>query len=74
MKQSTRIAFILILSLIWSIVTMLAVANKSLLLNTGIEIFMVLVPFISFFGILALYHFEYKAEVAKGMHINDRNL
>lgn len=71
MKESTKLAVILILSLVWCATTMFAVGSEVLLLNTPIEIFMVVVPFIAFFGILVLYHLEYKAEVARGEHSAD---
>tara|TARA_R110000782_G_scaffold231893_3_gene318195 strand:- start:359 stop:583 length:225 start_codon:yes stop_codon:yes gene_type:complete len=72
MKQSTKFAIVLVLSLVWIFATILGISDNLLKLNTPIEMFMVLTPFISFFGTLVAYHLEYKDEVSKDMHISDK--
>lgn len=62
MKQSTKFLVVVVLSLIWALTTMFAVANKAMIMTDSISIFMVLMPFIAFFGSLLIYHFEYKSE------------
>jgi len=62
MKESTKLLVVVILSLIWALTTIFAAANNSMIMEDSINIFMLLVPFISFFGSLLIYHFEYKFE------------
>lgn len=62
MKQSTKLLVVVILSLIWALTTMFAVANNSMTMTDSICIFMILMPFIAFFGSLVIYHLEYKSE------------
>lgn len=62
MKQSTRLAVVVVLSLVWALTTLFAVANNLMIMNDPISAFMVLMPFIAFFGSLIIYHFEYKSE------------
>jgi hypothetical protein len=62
MKQSTKTLVLVLLNLIWALTTMFAVANNAMIMTDSISIFMVLMPFIAFFGSLTIYHFEYKSE------------
>jgi hypothetical protein len=62
MKQSTKTLVLVVLNLIWALTTMFAVANNTMIMTDAISIFMVLMPFIAFFGTLVIYHLEYKSE------------
>ena len=70
MKQSTKFAFAIVLTVVWCFGTIIGVSDNLLTLTTPIEKFMVLAPFISFFCMLVIYHLEYKDEVKKGLHNN----
>ena len=65
MRNSTKLALILILSLIWAIATMIAVSYKLLIVHSLLEVFMVSVPFVSLFCTVLLYTIECKNEVNK---------
>jgi hypothetical protein len=62
MKNSTKLALILILSLIWALATIIAVSYKLIVLHSLLEVFMVSVPFVSFFSTIVLYTIECKNE------------
>ena len=65
MKDSTKLALILILSLIWALATIVAVSYKLLIVHSLLEVFMVSVPFVSFFCTIVLYTIECKNEANK---------
>jgi hypothetical protein len=65
MRNSTKLALILILSLIWALATMVAVSYKLLIVHSLLEVFMVSVPFVSFFCTVVLYTIECKNEANK---------
>jgi len=65
MKESTKLLVIVIMSLIWALATLFATANNSLKTEDPIELYMVLAPFLAFFGSLLIYHSKYKSEQIK---------
>lgn len=62
MKSSTKFIFILFLTIIWMVATGITIINNAKQETDPITWFMYSVPFISFFGILIIYHIEFKKE------------
>jgi hypothetical protein len=65
MKDSTKIAVVLIMSLLWCVGTILAISDGLLIVNSLLATFMVSVPFLSFFCSLLVYILEHQNETNK---------
>jgi hypothetical protein len=62
MKVSNKLAFLVILSALWTITTIFAVANAYIIVDNFLTLFMCACPVIAFILILYIYNSEFKEE------------
>jgi uncharacterized Tic20 family protein len=62
MKQSTKLGVMLVLTTIWLLATMFAVAEQLIIMKDMISVYMILCPFIAFVVLLIMYSLKYREE------------
>ena len=60
MKKTTQLIVALFLTIIWMITTAISIVKNKGIESDMISFFMYLTPFITFFGIIMIYHIEFK--------------